>query len=133
MVALVFSSCYKETIWLDENATSEGKFFPNVFFNTLDSTTFSKGGVVKCNIEYWSKDKIKEVRFYDAVGTAARAVVKTNPYAPAYSAFKKSDTLVYQYTVPVTAASGTSIILDAEVVNENGLTRTSNRLTFRVK
>jgi hypothetical protein len=133
IAVFAFSSCYKESAWLDENTTSEGKFFPNVFFNTLDSATFSKGGSVRCNIEYWSKDKIKEVRFYNAIGTAAKTIVNTIPYTPAYSSFKKSDTLVYQYVVPVTAASGTSIVLDAEVVNENGLMRTSNRLTFKVK
>jgi uncharacterized FlgJ-related protein len=133
MTVLIFSSCYKESYWLDDNATGTGKFFPNVFFNNLDSTSFSTGGSVRCYIEYWSKDKIKEIRFYDSIGTARRAVVATIPYTPAYSTFKKADTLVYNYKVPATVASKTNIRLDAEVVNENGLTRVSNRLTFAVK
>lgn len=132
-VVLVFSACYKESYWLDDNAVSTGKFYPNVFFNNLDSATYSKGSAVKCYIEYWSKDKIKEIRFHDSVNTVARKVVKAIPYAPAYSSFKKSDTLVYFYTVPLDAPSGATIRLDAVVENDNGLTRLSNRLSFRVK
>lgn len=128
----IFSACYKSSNWLDDNVTG-GKFYPNVFFNTLDSATYTKGLTVRCNIEYWSQDPIKEIRFYDSVGSTARRVVATIPYAPAYSAFKKSDTLVYQYTVPISAAANTTIRLDAEVVNQNGLTRISNRPSFRVK
>lgn len=132
LVVGIFSACYKSSNWLDDNVTG-GKFYPNVFFNALDSATFTKGLTVRCNIEYWSQDPIKEIRFYDSVGTTARRVVATIPYTPAYSAFKKSDTLIYQYTVPVSAASNTTIRLDAEVVNQNGLTRISNRPSFRVK
>jgi hypothetical protein len=127
------SSCYKEKNWLDENVNSTNRFFPNIFFNTLDSANYPKGFAVRCNFEYWSQDKIKEIRIYDSIGTAARKVVATLAYTPAYSAIKKSDTLLYQYVVPATAASGTTIRLDAVVENENGLTRLSNRLSFRVR
>jgi hypothetical protein len=132
-IVLVFSACYKETNWLDENVTTEGKFFPNITFNTLDSTAFTRGGSVRCNLEYWSKDKIKEIRIYDSIGTTARKVVATIPYAAAYSAFKKSDTLIYMYTVPTTATAGSTIRLDAQAVNDNGLTKLSGRLSFTVK
>ena len=132
-LVLLFSACYKESYWLDENTTTEGKFFPNITFNPLDSTSFTRGGSVRCNLEYWSKDKIKEIRIYDSVGTTARKVVATIPYAASYSAFKKSDTLIYFYALPAGITAGTSIRLDAQAVNENGLTKLSSRLTFSVK
>ena len=130
---LLLSSCYKSTNWLNDNVDSTGKFYPNVLINTLDSATYSANGKVRLYIEYWSKDKMKTVNFYDSVGTAARKLVFSTPYAPAYSSFKKSDTLVYNYTVPASAASGTTIRVDAVIENENGLTKVSNRLSFRVK
>lgn len=129
---LIITSCYKSTNWLDEVA-DPGKFIPNIFFNNLDSATFSKGSSVRCNLEYWSKDAIKEIQIYDSIGTAARKLVATIPYAPAYSTIKKSDTLIYQYTVPASAASNATIRLDAVAVGANGLNRTSNRPSFRVK
>jgi hypothetical protein len=125
--------CYKESSFLDENATGTGKFFPNVYFNPLDSTSFSLGGSVRCNVEFWSKDKIKEIRIYDSVGTTARKIVATLPPTPAFSALKATDTLLYRYSVPAGLAKGSSVRLDVVVENENGLTKLSDRRSFLIK
>ena len=125
--------CYKESNWLDENATGTGKFFPNVFLNPLDSTKYSNGGSVRCNIEFWSKDKIKEIRIYDSVGTASRKIVATLPATPAFSALKATDTLLYNYKVPTGLATNSSVRLDVVIENENGLIKLSDRRSFTIK
>lgn len=132
---LLFSivGCYKESDFLDDNAIGTGKFFPNVYFNPLDSTKYSNGGSVRCNIEFWSKDKIKEIRIYDSVGTASRKIVATLPPPAAFSALKATDTLVYNYKVPTGLSTNLPVRLDVVIENENGLTKLSNRLTFTIK
>jgi hypothetical protein len=125
--------CYKESNWLDENAVSTGKFFPNVYFNPLDSTRYSTGGSVRCNVEFWSKDKIKEIRIYDSIGTTARKIVATLPPAPAFSSIKATDTLLYTYKVPTGLASNATVRLDVVIENENGLTKLSDRRSFTIK
>lgn len=138
MTALL-ASCYEEKDWLGENAEFTGRGFPAIFMNPLDSAIFSKGGrPVRVYLEFWSDDPMQEIRLYNTIGTGTRTLVSTTPYAPAFSRWKRADTLILGYTIPATAAANTSIRLDAEVLNQNGLTKgtfsvpTSPR-TFRVR
>ncbi len=133
--ALLFSivGCYKESDWLDDTATGTGKFFPNVFFNALDSTKYAVGENVRCNVEFWSKDKIKEIRIYDSVGTTSRKIVATLPPTAAFSALKATDTLLYNYKVPAGLAASSTVRLDVVIESENGLIKLSDRRSFTIK
>jgi hypothetical protein len=132
--ALLFSlvGCYKESNFLDDTAVGTGKFFPNVFFNTLNST-YAVGDTVRCNVEFWSKDKIKEIRIYDSIGLTSRKIVATLPPTAAFSALKATDTLLYNYKVPPGLAVNSVVRLDVVVENENGLTKLSDRRSFTIK
>ena len=87
----------------------------------LGTVNFNGGYAFNTELQYFSQDPVKEINLYSTVGSGARTKITTIPYAPAYSNIKKLDTLLVPYTVPAGQASGTSIKLEYEIVNQNTL------------
>ena len=87
----------------------------------LGTVNFSGGYAFNTELQYFSQEPVKEINLYSTIGTGARTKISTIPYAPAYSNIKKLDTLLIPYTVPAGQASGTSIKLEYEIVNQNTL------------
>lgn len=70
---------------------------------------------------------------YTTVGTGLKSRVFSKPYSEiaAFSKVKSADTLVFAYKTPVVAAE-TTVKLDVEIINQNGLSLTRS-LTIRSK
>lgn len=128
-VSIILSSCYKETYWVDDNVTSEGKHFPVIqstyINNTPASGKFAEGAVVEFGIRYWSIDPIKEFQLF-ATLDGTETLASTTPYSLSFNPETSAEDRIINYTVPA-GSSGKTIGLKCVVVNDNGLTRTASR------
>ncbi|GJM35230.1 MAG: hypothetical protein DHS20C18_42310 [Saprospiraceae bacterium] len=137
---LTFSSCYKESDWLGDNTTTEGKHFPVIagFELVTEGGPFSEGTSVQLDLDFWSLDAISSIKLYERVDGGDPVEVASFGYTANFQDDSQTDELIMSYTIPSLPADTVQITLDAEVVNENGLTRntkdgdTSNRpsITF---
>jgi len=150
-VVLGTTACTKATDFVADNTTPTGVGSYPVSSNALtdtitkkaingNSTDFTVNKLLVFELQFFSPSPIKEVDVYATVGTTARVQILNWAYTSQYSSIKKLDTLLINFTVP-NVASGTSIKLEADVVNVNGLSLTNatngvkiyNTATFKVK
>lgn len=136
----IVTACYEEEVWLDNNVEYQGKAVPSIYMYPLDSTTFTPGRTARIQLEYFCNDGMKEIKVYQRVGssTAARTLVTTLPYTPAFSKLKQQDTLVYQYPIPTGNAANTQIFIDAEAVSTKDVPKgtwqpTASSRSYRTK
>lgn len=136
----IVTACYEEEVWLDDNVDYLGKAVPSIYMYPLDSATFTPGRTARVQLEYFSNDGMKEIKVYQRVGsaTAARTLVTTLPYTPAFSKLKQQDTLIYQFPVPTGNAINTQIFIDAEAVSTKDVPKgtwqpTASSRSFRTK
>ena len=112
--------------FLKDNVTVIGYNPVIASFTTVPTTTtVAAGGTVKLDLRYWSDDAIDKVNLNATIGAAAKSTVLTTPYQKAYSTVSRTDSLNMQYTVPAGTGSGTTIVIEAQVVNKNTLTAAS--------
>jgi hypothetical protein len=139
LAGFVFSSCDKSNDYHEQNAVATGlgsiPISNNALadFNTTPPRTLSTSSAVtsatgfagnaNINVEltYFSASPIQKIDFYTTVGTGAKTLVSSTPYAASFSAIKGVDTLMIPYNVPSSAVVNTVIRLDYEVVNVNAL------------
>lgn len=126
IVALMFTSCYEEEVWLEDNIITTGEYYPVIYMNSFDENEYQTGESVEVVLEFFSKGTLEEIILYEQIGEAEKKVVSTTPYEPAFSQYKSQDTLALNYTVPAVTDTVT-ITLEAEAVNANGLTKTSSQ------
>ena len=120
----LFTACYEEENWLEDNITPTGEYYPTIYMNSLENE-YQAGDAVSVVLEFASQGTLQEIVLYQTLGDAEEAVVSRTPYQPAFSEVKAQDTLALVYTVP--AISDTvEIELRAEAVNSNGLTKSSS-------
>ena len=135
-IALVVTSCEENDPdqWLKENIQIVGKLPVIASFGVVapQTTTVPAGSTVNLDLRYWSDDPVDKINLYATVGTGAKQTISSTTYQPAFSNVSKTDSLRLPYTVPAGLASGTSIKVDAEVLNKNTLTKTSS-VTLRVQ
>jgi hypothetical protein len=133
VVVSAIIGCTKNEDFIKENVTETGVGYYPLSANTLvdmatnaniNNASYTAGATFKTELQFISQSPVKEVNLYSTVGTAARNKVATFPYAPARSVIKGTDTLLVPYTVPTGLAVGTSIKLDYEILNQNGLSIT---------
>jgi hypothetical protein len=131
-----FVACDKNNDFLEQNTTATGVGYAPVSNNTLQdvtanpvknlgtttssATVYPAGANFKTELTFFSQSPVKEINLYNTIGSGARTLVGTWPYAPAFSNAKRLDTLLVPYTVP-TATSGTVIKLEYEIKNVNAL------------
>jgi hypothetical protein len=136
-VAFAFSSCDKSQDFLRDNSDPTGVGYVPVSNNAVldynftpprsigtttgGATSYPAGTNIRAELTFFSQSPVKETLFYNTIGTGAKTLVATIPYAPAFSTLKGLDTLLVPYTVPASAAVNTVIRLDYEIVNVNGL------------
>ena len=124
LMVVGLSSCYDQEDPLDDLIQRTGNHYPAIAnIRTLQdqgfTVDFSPGGSVALEMQYWSIDPIDVVNFYDIIN-GDTALISSNPYQAAFSQRSGTDTLVFDYTVPMLPAE-TTIVLMFEVVNENTL------------
>lgn len=131
--AVVLLACTKEKDFVEDNSNPTGVGYRPVSTNTLydvgragnpalNNGIYAVGATAKTELQFFSESPIQEINLYSTV-SAMRTLVQTIPYAPAFSNYKASDTLLVSYVVPA-LASGTSIKLEYEIKNQNTLTLT---------
>lgn len=140
LVVGVASSCYKKQDFWEENVTVTDKAVPFIYMYALDSTTFTPGTKARVLLEFYCKDPLKEIRLYQGgtTITAARTLLGTEAYKPAYSAIRQMDTLVLSYTVPAGNPVNTTIFLHGEAVSNKDVAKgtwqvTTTSRSFRTK
>lgn len=136
-VVAALSSCKKPdpNQWLKDNTTVIGYNPVIASFTTVPSgtTTAAAGSTVKLDLRYWSDGPIDKVNLNATVGTGGtKQTISTTPYQKAYSAVSRTDSLIMQYQVPAGTASGTAIVVEAQVVNKNALT-VSSTISLKVQ
>ncbi|RYE17242.1 MAG: hypothetical protein EOP42_32620, partial [Sphingobacteriaceae bacterium] len=120
LIALVaISACKKSIDFIADNTTPAGSgSYPissNTFTDIVTKTAipvtagYTKGQGLSWEIQYFSQSPIKELNLFETIGTGTRNKLKNYPYQAAYSRAKAADTLIINYQVPATAASGASI------------------------
>lgn len=136
-LSLIITACEKDKNFIADNTINTGVGYVPVSTNTLQdvsvipvrtlatssgtATAFTGGTTFKTELTFFSQSPIKEINLYNTIGTSARTLVTTIPYAPAFSQSKRLDTLIVPYTVPASAAIGTVIKLEYEILNTNAL------------
>ena len=124
LIAIGLSSCYDQEDPLDDLITRTGNYYPAIAnIRTLEdqgfTVDFSPGGNVALEMQYWSIDPIDVVNFYDVINSDT-TLVSSTPYEPAFSQRAGTETLVFNYTVPLLPVD-TEVTLLFEVVNQNTL------------
>lgn len=126
VVAAALSGCKKPdpNQWLEDNTTVIGYNPVIATFTTVpaNTTTAAAGSTVKLDLRYWSDSPIDKVNLNATVGTAAKQTITTTAYQKAYSTVSRTDSLLMQYQVPAGTATGTTIVVEAQVINKNTLT-----------
>jgi hypothetical protein len=124
IVVSLLNACYEEEVWLEDNITPSGEYFPTIYMNSLENE-YQAGDAVTVVLEFASQGTLEEIVLYQTLSDAPEEVVSRNPYQPAFSQIKAQDTLALVYTVPVVADT-VEVELRAEAVNSNGLTKSSS-------
>lgn len=128
MLGMMISSCYEEPDFLSEIVTSEGRNFPVIADFTLLTTgsPFKEGTKVDLDLDYWSLDEIATIKLYQRVDGAAPTEVASYNHTTNFQADSQTDQILMSYTIPVIAGATGKIVLDAEVINVNGLIRNTS-------
>ncbi|WP_194777240.1 hypothetical protein [Pararhodonellum marinum] len=82
-------------------------------------TATTPGTECRFDLRYWSEGEIDKIRFWVKVGDAAAVQVQESDYQPAFSNVTKTDSLLFNYTIPNDVAAGTVIGVEARVTNQN--------------
>lgn len=136
MVTAFFFGCDRTEDPIYEKVSED--HYPTIVSNTnfvsptVPATGFAKGTVLKIELNFISVDQVKEIQFLEKTGTADSVIIQSIPYAAAFSKTKQCDTLIYNYTVPSTPESNTSMGFRARVVNVNGLSK-DRSFTYKIK
>lgn len=129
ILAVIAAGCKKDdpNQFLKDNVTVVGYNPVIASFTTspAGTATAAAGSTVKLDLRYWSDDPIDKINLNATVGTAAKQTISTSADQKAYSTVSKTDSLNLQYQVPAGTAVGTTIIVEAQIVNKNTLTATS--------
>jgi len=126
-IAAIFCSCKKPkpNQWLLDNVTVVGHNPVIASFSVVapQTTTVAAGSTVNLDLRYWSEDPIDKINLNATVGAAGtKQTVSTTTDQKAYSTVSRTDSLRIQYQVPTGLASGTTIALEAQIINKNTLT-----------
>ncbi|GEM_PF-936330 len=116
--------CYKEPDWVGDHIKTENKHYPVISgFRVVDKKdAYAQGDQVTVDLDFWSVDPIKEIQFYFVKPDTVLA--GSSPYIENFKEDSQTDELVMSFTVPVVQDT-TDVVIDALIINENGLTRRS--------
>lgn len=145
VAVLIFSACDKSHDFIRDNTSPTGVGYAPVSNNTLQNvvptppvnlgtstgtaSAFAAGATFRTELQYFSQDPVQEIQVFNTIGAGTRTQIATYPYASAFSQSKRLDTLLIPYTMP-SAASGTVIKLEIDILNENGLRLPAPRTAY---
>ena len=121
-LGLVFSSCYKEENWVDDNSQTEGKYYPVIQEVVRSGTdTIASGETVTLTVNYWSKDPIKSLEITETANGEDKSVLVWD-YVDSFNEEAYAEVTKLDYTAP-SFADTTNVELTVTLLNENGLSR----------
>lgn len=71
------------------------------------------------DLRYWSEGEIDRIQFWVKIGSAEPQRLDEIPYKPAFSNITKTDSLLYNYTIPSEIEAGTVVSMEARITNTN--------------
>jgi len=124
IAGLTLVSCSEDNFFLD-NIDQTGRSFPVISDIIIqnEQDEYTSGETVQIRVEFWSNDPVQEIVLYDSlVNIRDREVVLTEPAANAsFSEESQTDVIILNYEVPAVPEDPTTINIQVEVINENGL------------
>lgn len=105
---------------LQEIIKEDKGYLPVISKFTLVSpgtTTVQPGAQRKVDLRYWSEGEIEAVQFWMVKGEE-ETLISEQAYSPAYSFVTRTDSLIFNYTVPATMQVGDEFAIQARVINE---------------
>ena len=117
------SSCYKEERWTEENTEVLG-YYPLIAAYSISPTGETTSGTeLQLDLRFWCTDPIKEIIFYPELGGMALDSVIVPYSQAAYSNVSLTDSILVSYTAPTVVDTTLSLVINAKVIAENGLSR----------
>ncbi|PSL06431.1 hypothetical protein [Cecembia rubra] len=86
---------------------------------TASATAPIAGTNCTFDLRYWSEGEIDKIQFWVRIGAGSPQLVDEKPYSPAFSNITKTDSLLFNYTIPTTVPTGTVVAMEARVTNKN--------------
>ncbi|MBW3468331.1 hypothetical protein [Arthrospiribacter ruber] len=86
---------------------------------TASETSPTAGTDCTFDLRYWSEGEIDRIQFWVKVGGANPERLDDRPYEPAFSNITKTDSLLFNYTIPNGIEAGTVISMEARITNTN--------------
>lgn len=123
--ALLWTGCYEEPNWLDDNIESLGSIPVISSFSVVEDREYELGETVGLDLRFFSDDEIQEIVLSSIIGSQKEEVA-TFDYVPNFVADSQTDQLLMEYTIPNELPEGVDRIeLEANVINENQFNRTA--------
>jgi hypothetical protein len=121
---LALTGCYEEPDWLGDNTVSLGNFPVISSFSVVDNREFELGETVELDLRFWSDAPIQEIVLSSLIGDT-KTEAATFGYTPNFAEDSQTDKLLMSYTIPNELPEDvSSISLEVNIINENGLNRT---------
>lgn len=122
-------ACYEEPdFWLDQNIKEGGTYYPVIQSLTISpssGTGFKSGQSVEIALQYWSRDEVKELQYYQIVN-GVETLLGSEPYQDSFDAESEAQLFKYTTTLP-TADSGTQVTYKVSVVTVHELSKSTSR------
>jgi hypothetical protein len=116
----MLTACYKESTVLSELPVTIKGYVGLIDAFTVSATTGAPGTVVNATVTTRTfEGSIKEIKLYAAVGSSVRTLASSTPVS--LSASSNATIQIIPYTIPLTAAVGTAIVLGVGVVTDNNI------------
>lgn len=123
LVAVATTSCdIGPTDALMDIIKEDKGYIPVIANFTLSSPAPAQalpGTECRFDLRFWSEGEIDKIRFWVKVGSADAVQVQESDYSPAFSNVSKTDSLLFNYTIPNNVVAGTIIGVEARVTNQN--------------
>lgn len=129
--AVLITGCYQEENWLEDNWEKDENYYPNISNVSIlaEQETYAEGDAVNLDLRFWSEGSVESIQLLHEYGGNNQEVYSEYAYSEAgYSEITKTDSIVVEYTVPQ-GSSGSTISLEFEVANENGLSASNTNAT----
>ncbi|WP_224997840.1 hypothetical protein [Cesiribacter sp. SM1] len=118
---VLFASCEKEPTEDLTNIIKEDLgYLPVIASFTLKSpatTTVQPGTQATFDLRYWSEGALSKVEFWMIQGEN-ETLLTEQAYVPAYSTLSRTDSLIFNYTVPANLQPGAAFSIQSRVYNE---------------
>lgn len=124
-ISIGWSSCdVGPTDALMEIISEDLGFIPVISSFTLASPTASEntptpGTNCVFDLRFWSEGELESIEFWQRIDSGDLELIATREYTPAFSNISKTDSLLFNYTIPSNVPAGTVIGMEARVFNRD--------------